>query len=528
MNNLNKLLFVIFSSLMYSFPAFSQTIEWKEKPKWDSVGMLGNSLLRVELSGKWGVVGLDGTLIVPCENAMITNVVEGRFLVLNEKGKIISLISEAGNSFPIEQDWFVDTDYPYFSNERLAIHDSQGHWGFISLSGKVVIKPNNDYIRAYPFFYDLSVVQYNDKKKSWGYIYSDGSPLKFENKKLSDGYNKITYASSFTKIEGAPVALIRLYDTMYMIDQFGNILSHILKTPVPINILNISPGFPISSDNYSFVFNKVGEIVSLKKDTVEYTSLKKDGSETVGYPTINNIVIDKAHRIIVDELTLSSQFQEIVPLSSNIILVKKENKWGLLNINRDQEAVRIDYEMQTNNKLNKNTKKNVEFILVNGNEKTKAYCIDDDGGRRYLEITEDRISVPISFSKDKKITIGLEVDGVLLEPITVSTNSISSSPIGSYSPSSPIVKGGIDVILMTEKIDDGNRAVFNIKTKRNDYKDLKVIIGGKEYGLSKKEQTFSAQISFKGKKEVRISVIVKHKTGLTVYNKQFSILRKTN
>jgi hypothetical protein len=303
-------------------------------------------------------------------------------------------------------------------------------------------------------------------------------------------------------------------------------LSHILKKPVPIKILNISPGIPILSGNYSFVFNEVGEIVSLKKDYFEYTSPIKSRSEMIGYPIINSITIDSENRIIVDELKISSQFQEIIPLSSYIILVKKEDKWGLLSINRDEEAIRIDNERQKNSRMKKNTKRSIEFVLVNGNEKTKAYCVDAEGSRKYLEIIENRISVPMSFVKDNKVTIGLEIDEILLEPITFSTNIISSSPIGTYSPSSPIAKEDINVELETKTIGDGKRAVFYLKTKRSDYQKLKVLIGESEYRVSNKEQRFSAQISFNGKKEVKVNVIVKHITGKTLKIKQFSVYRK--
>lgn len=326
MKSISKVIFFVVCYL-YCFTAHSQIVRWQEKPRWDSIEMLNNQLLRVEQSGKWGVVGLDGSQIVPCENSIITDICEGRFLVLNEKGKIISLLSEKGNSFPIERDWFVDTNFPYFSNDRLAVHDLQGRWGFLNQSGKVAIEPNNDFICAFPFFYDLSAVQYNDKEKSWGYIYLDGSPLKYENSKISNGYKDIKFASSYTNIEGTPAALVRLKETLYMIDQYGNILNHILpKKGLPINILNLTPDIPFSFGDISFVFNVIGEITSLKKENKEYVKSSYRNTKEFLFPLVDNITIDNEQRIIIGELKISPQFQDIVPLSSSHILTPVRDK----------------------------------------------------------------------------------------------------------------------------------------------------------------------------------------------------------
>ncbi len=515
MKNISKVILSVVCCL-YCITAHAQTVRWQEKPLWDTIEMLNNQLLRVEQSGKWGVIGIDGSQIVPCDNSIITDICEGRFLVLNEKGKIISLRSEEGNSFPIERDWFVDINFPYFSNNRLAVHDSQGRWGFLNKSGKVAIEPNNDFICAFPFFYDLSAVQYNDKEKSWGYIYLDGSPLKYENSKISNGYKDIKFASSYTNIEGTPAALVRLKETLYMIDQYGNIMDQVLpKKGLPINILKLTPDIPVSSGDISFVFNTFGEITSLKKNNKEYIKSPFKKTNSFVFPLVDNITIDKEQRINIGELTISPQFQEIVPLSSSHLLVKKEGKWGLLNVDRNQDAVKIDEKPINRRKNNKS----IEFTIINGNDKTKAFYIDALGERKYLDIAESKISVPITLiGKDKKIIVGLEIDNVLLEPTMLSANV----------PSQNDSKGTISIKTKTEKINDGSAAVFSLETTRDDYKSLIVEINGisQKWGNSKLVTHRSSAISFRGRKEVSISVKVKDSSGKIVKRRNVSIYCK--
>ena len=511
---MNKIPFFAVFCLYANF-TFSQVVSWQEIPKWDSVSMLSNNLLCVEQSGKWGVISLDGTQIVPCENTKVTEVCEGRFLVINDNNELISLHKENGQSFPIEKGWFVDKNFSYFINNYLAIHNSQMHWGFLNLSGKVAIELNNDYIYAYPFFYNLAAVRYNDKTKSWGYIYPDGRPLKFESSKISNGYKYISFASSFTKMsDGNIVALIRLYDSLYMIDQKGNIVSHIIpKNGVPIKTLDIVPGEPVLSGIFSFEFNETGEIVSLKKGYTEYTSHCKKFKGNISFPTVNSVTIDSLQRIIVDKVIISSQFQKIIPLSSKAILVKMAEKWGLLNIVRDQDAVSIQKEKQTNSEW-------ATFEIINGDAKTTAYYVDATGERKYLKIDENnKVYVQIK-KENKEVRIGLETDGIRLEPLSFSVN---------MEPPLQDVKGWIKVIQPIDHINDGSKAVFILETTRSDCDNLIVEIDGVviHRGVSKKKKNcISAPIMFKGRKEAKVNVRVKNGTGQTVYKKQFRVFCK--
>lgn len=531
MKKLNRIILSVICCLNCFF-TYSQTVRWQEAPKWDTVEMFGDQLLRVELSGKWGVVGLDGTQIVPCVNAIITDICDGRFLALNDKGKIISLWSEEGNPFPIATDWFVDLNYPYYSNNRLAVHDSQGRWGFLNNAGKIVIEPSNEFIFTFPFFHDLAAVQYNDKEKSWGYIYADGSPLKYESSKISNGYKDITFASSYTKIGDSPNALIRLKERLYMIDQYGNITNQIIpKKGLPINVLKLTPGVPVSSDNISFIFNEFGEITSLKKSNHEYVVLSNRKTKESIYPTVDNITIDSVERIIIDELIISPQFQEIIPLSENQILVKKEEHWGILFVDRKQDVIKIKQEIINYNRSRKKTR-NIDLLIINGNDKTKVYRINSNGEKEYLEISEDRVTIPISLiAKDTALLVGLETDGVVLDPITIPTNQLSFATTSPASTKNS--KEGINVILTerTKYIDDNNKAVFLLDIKRNDYNKLimEISVNGnvrRSKVTNNKQICASNDIKFNGKKEVKVNVKVKDGEGQIVCNKDFKVFHK--
>ena len=502
---------------MFVQTSSSQCVRWQEEPKWDSTRMLGSKLLCVEQSGKWGVVSFDGTQIIPCDYAKITELREGRFLVVNENNKIISLHNENGNSFPINKDCFVDNYSPYFFNNRLAIHDSQNHWGYLDKSGKIVIELNNEFAYACPFSNNLAAVQYNDKNKSWGYIYSDGSPLKYENSKISNGYKDISFASSFTEIDGSPVALIRLYGTLFMIDQYGNILSHILpKKGVPINVLHITPNVPVSSGIYTFVFNEKGEISSLKKSSEEYNN-KNITTIQSAFPTIETVLIDNDEIINVGKIKISSQFQDVIPLTTNYILVKKEGKWGILFVDSNLEMPNLIIESQSNHQAYRKT---ILLRITNTTDKTKIYAFDTTGNRHNIDIIDGKVSIPTEFvNKEKKMRLCFEIDGILLEPYDFSVN-IPEKKTNNPSPNND------KKLIKVELISSKKMAVFKIQVNRNDWKDCRIIInnGERQRVYSKGEEIYKSGIlNFNNRSTLNIPVKIEDASGRIIYNRLFEV-----
>lgn len=516
----NKILLSFFTCFFFNNTTFPQTVCWKERPKWDSVEMLGSKLLRVEQSGKWGVIRLDGSKIVPCEYAEITNMREGKCLVLNDNGRIVSLLDDEGNSFPIDRIWFVDRHFPYYSNNRLAVYDPQGHWGFLDQSGKVVIEPNNGFLRAYPFFYELAAVQYSDL--SWGFIYSNGNPLTYEKSKFRDGYKRINFVSSYTKIEGIPVALIRLNETMYMIDQYGNSSSQFFpKKGLPLNIKTLTPDVPISSDDVSFIFNEYWEIKSIVNDNKEYLGTTCVGLQEFDFPTIDNVTIDSDRRIVVGEMKICPQFQEIVPLPSNIILVKKEGKWGLITFDLEQKMSTISFEKVSFNRSNQSSKRNIECTLSNTTEKTKAYIIDESDNKNVIDVVDGRFSVPANYiNKDNIIRVGLVIDSIYLEP--------SNLPISTSSLQKPDNNLSKKERIKVKLINAERFASFEISSNRSDWDKCWIIInnGNKQHAKMNGTRYVSGELNFNGQNKLNIPIKILDGSGHIIYNKSFLVEKK--
>ena len=194
----------------------------------------------------------------------------------------------------------------------------------------------------------------------------------------------------------------------------------------------------------------------------------------------------------------------------------------MLNVDRNQDAVKIDEKPI-------NRDRNIEFSIINGNDKTKAFYVDALGERKYLDIAEGKITVPTTIiGKDKNLLVGLEIDNVFLEPTTLSAiNSYSKN--STFNPTPPQNnKGKTSISIKTEKINDGSAAVFSLETTRDDYKSLIVDIDGnsQEWGKSKLVTHRSSAISFRGRKEVKISVKVKDRLGRIVAKRNVSIYRK--
>lgn len=483
MNKMNKV-FLFLLCLTMSETIVSQTVNWKTSPCWDSVDILCHNMLRVEKSGKWGIVSFSGAQLFPFENAKITDICEGRFLLLGENNRIIFIVDENGNLFPLKDkkgklladDLFVDPAWPFFSEGMLAVRNSEGKWGFLNTSGQLVIKCEN--LKAYPFRYGQAAVKIN--KYNWGYIDKGGHALP---KDRGLGTSQREFISSYTKIGMRPMSIVCTKEKMRLIDVAGNIQDDIVpKDGISYTYLSENDStITYSIDDFSIVFNNRGEISEIRVDKKHYHCEPKE------YPQKSNmsfspagVKFDQKGRIQIDSLIICPQFQEVIPLTNDIILVKKENKWGMLEINRNNETVKFNLSKP----FLKRQTTDLEFGLSTTNkmEKMKAYICEQDG-LTFFDITDGKFTVPIKhLDKNNQITIGLEENGVLLEPVVLSisekTTDVSKFRI-SWFPSKviPVKPHGNANITITIKRKEGDSSSFRASVFK-DGRDMKTPIDG--------------------------------------------------
>lgn len=393
----------------------AQNVFWQAKPQWDAVEVIGDGLIRVTKLNLQGVIDSTGQELVPCVFHRVTNIEENRFLVLDINNKIISMWDDSGNRISFNGDYYVDGAWPYFSGGLLVVRDKKG-WGYMNKSGTVVIKCK--YSAAFPFLHGQASVCYSDGY--WAHLSADGKPVLIQSQKLRT--KRLSFASSFAIFEGKPVSLVYVDNSFYMIDSFGEVISNELISQDGYLLYGGISGPQVASGSFSVTFNDIREPVSLSNDSKSVSFGVKTMPTAIEPHSIQGVTVSKDNSISVhDDLLISSQFSSVIPVSLSRILVKKDNKWGLLGIDitssgpvisstTDFESFRIDHASAIQER----------FKLSSFSSNVTVYTEDMSGGiaiKQQIDQDNPFFEVPLSYNNGNLLAkIGLIVDGIVLAP----------------------------------------------------------------------------------------------------------------
>lgn len=131
---------ILIATLILLLPvcASAQIGHWKVAPEYDSITTISPELYRVEKSGLYGLLGKDGKTIVPCQYEIKQDVVENRCLLLSSNHRLKAIYDSNGNpikQFDDREIWYVDPDYPYYSDGVIAVSDNTGRWTYMDRTG---------------------------------------------------------------------------------------------------------------------------------------------------------------------------------------------------------------------------------------------------------------------------------------------------------------------------------------------------------------------------------------------------------
>ena len=415
----NNILLCVLCCLACSKMTWSQAIHWQNRPCWDAVELLGDDLLKVKQAAGWGVIRFDGTPILPCHYAQVTRMNENKFLVLGDDDKLLSIGDVWGNIVSVSGDWYIDKAWPYFTNGLLAVRNTQGLWGYMDDNNQLVIK--NKFKNAFPFFYGLAAVCENEKR-GWYHIDKAGNIAA-----NNDGFihnKKLWFASSYTKInDGLLASVILINDKVFFIDVSGNLLNDVIPKE--------GANFVEMKDNDVFYCSKGGSLFEFGVNPVlELSYINYDGKrmdcrqkevEKFLFPNVTDIVIEETGKMIIGGFSVSPQFQEAIPLSSKTVLVKKDGKWGILRFDADVPVAKVAFMNQRNLSVEHSVV--LPFELSGNKDNIRVYAIDNKGNRLFLEtnaFSGDFVAPIQSYTEKKEAVavVGLEMDGILLEPET--------------------------------------------------------------------------------------------------------------
>ncbi|MBX2841975.1 MAG: WG repeat-containing protein [Flammeovirgaceae bacterium] len=279
---------------------------------YDGIDVPSDGICRVKKGrsreGKWGVVNLQDKQIVPFEYSLI---------------------------------------YP-FKNGEARVRQN-GKWGLISKSGKILLAPNIDADFLEDFNNGIAEIKYDrfveqtgigpvTRYKRVGYIKRDGQIL------IEPEYDKIIgFEEIWVKKQG--IATLIKNGKIGFVNYKGEI-----ALPAKYNevarfdtIWRNNDGISRAKidEKYGFVDHHGEEIVPVEYDFID-TAFVQAWKDNTGYA----LAIKNGKTGYIDykgDVVLPFQYDELSAISKNVVIARKEEKWGVLNLNTEK-VLDFDYD----------------------------------------------------------------------------------------------------------------------------------------------------------------------------------------
>lgn len=330
---------VIFFLLLLSVNAQSQVAVWQIRPSYDSVDVLTENLLKVEKNGRYGLCDYQGNSVVDCLYDDFPHFKDGYTLLIQD-GSAIGSVSISGKVTKFGNAYLLDMNYPYYSEGLLAVKN-KGRWGYIDTEGNNVI--GFKYRNALPFMKGLASV--SDAEGNFMHINKSGRISL-----LGSGFNDddLKFATSFiTDDKGETFSIVvNSRWRAYKRDVNGKKMGSFELTDINVDTKQRI----IKSGKYALYFDPAWRLLRLEvqgKAQKEYEinddfyprylpeqSIFKSLKNTSGMYGV----------MVNDKICLVEQFESVLPLDRENVLVSSDGLYGLLKICLDEM---IDVSLET-------------------------------------------------------------------------------------------------------------------------------------------------------------------------------------
>lgn len=314
---MKKIIVLVLFCLVLFSTGQAQTVYWKLKPKYQELAPFSETLFKAKDYDAMCIVNANGEELFRADS--ITYITNGYALGLKESdGKylIAQILDAKGHVTDVKQEYYV-TEYPFFSEDKLAVANKKGKIGFINSSGKQVIP--FDYVIAHPFREGFASVS-----------------------KAKKGFAGIG-ASLLKKVTGS--GKIAIGPSIY-IDNKGVVLKLQSEISSPILATSFRNGEALiqCEDDKSYIINRQGKIVKAMSEVDikldDYFSLVDQTSQRANIPyipTFNSLYSvfknGNLNGYMQGGIVLCpAQFEEAHGFASGYAVVKKGGKYGLLQI----------------------------------------------------------------------------------------------------------------------------------------------------------------------------------------------------
>lgn len=299
---MKKIFVILLLAFSYSV-LYSQTVSWATPLTYESLEEYAGNLYKIRENGKVGLADISGKVLVTADYDSITPFNEHLALALEyDGGKYVvkGIINQHNyNIVKIPERYYVTDEYPFFSEGKLVIYDTDNKYGYLQPDGSLF--KSCQYIKSYPFYSGLACI--HKKANEIAYLQSTGKELitKLEN----DKYYTLLIGSSFNEegeayVQGKGVGIKRciinvqgefVRDAKY---SGGNLVNYEYRKPFSFSNKQDTP-LPLDGIN---AFLKEGKY---------------------GFSN-NNLII------------LPPQFSEAGNFRGGYVKVKKNGKYGILKL----------------------------------------------------------------------------------------------------------------------------------------------------------------------------------------------------
>lgn len=147
-----KRLFILLSLTFAFAGAFAQTVDWLVLPQYSEIKYFGPQMYKVTKNSKVGLIGSDGTTIIPAEYDAISLFYEGRAVFVNKSAhgwKIMGVVSDNGIVKYATGDYYLLKDYMFFSEGFITVRDENGRYGYLNENCQPAFEFTNDEVRPF-------------------------------------------------------------------------------------------------------------------------------------------------------------------------------------------------------------------------------------------------------------------------------------------------------------------------------------------------------------------------------------------
>lgn len=130
----------------------AQSVEWLVSPEYSEIKYFGPQMYKVTKDGKVGIITTSGTTLLRPEYDAINLFFEGRAVFVNRTPKgwmIKGVLTEDGDVYFAKREYYLLTDYMFYSEGFLTVSDGNGRYGYLDEKCQPAFDFTNDEVRPF-------------------------------------------------------------------------------------------------------------------------------------------------------------------------------------------------------------------------------------------------------------------------------------------------------------------------------------------------------------------------------------------